>query len=258
MCYSSPVFAKLQSRRAPLFSFIGEVSAQSGSPSPAPVAVHIRPSRHTRARDEKQLPLSSSKTRLYKSLSHRDAHKSFRIRSYENCRVSPAIFPSNFQPQTSSSCLCHTSENSPISDHPDRIRVPSDHRESRDLTCTLSPLAATLAENHLLSPIIATDPKTHVSNPFICHTSETARGVSYSENPMLDLLLVNSAQRLHLYPPFPLCVLCVLCDLCVKSFFLFFRFCRKPRSTGHGTPLTAIAGIPVLSFRRDLRRMTYD
>src|SRR2546427_10151765 len=90
-CYSFPVFIKFQSRRPPLFSFIGEVPIRSGSPSLALTAAHIPPSRHTLARDEKQPLLSSSKTRLYKPLSHRDARKSFRIGSYVNCRESPAI-----------------------------------------------------------------------------------------------------------------------------------------------------------------------
>jgi hypothetical protein len=90
MLFSS-VFVAHQPRRRPLFSFIGEVSAQSASPSPVPTAANTRPSRHTHARDEKQLPLSSSKTRRYKSASDCDTCKSFKIRSYENCRVSPTI-----------------------------------------------------------------------------------------------------------------------------------------------------------------------
>src|SRR2546428_5454743 len=44
-----PVFRKLQPRRPPLFSFIGEIPTGSGSPSPVPVAAHIPPSRNTRA-----------------------------------------------------------------------------------------------------------------------------------------------------------------------------------------------------------------
>ncbi len=118
-CYSSPVFRKLQPRRPPLFSFIGKVPIRSGppsfsfiadvpikdpdpvgtvseSPSTVPTVAHMPPSRHTRARDEKQPLLSSSKIRPYKSPSHRDARKSFRMRSYENCRVSPAISRSFF------------------------------------------------------------------------------------------------------------------------------------------------------------------
>src|SRR5260370_8286663 len=54
---------------------------------------------------------------------------------------------------------CHTSENSPVSKHPIRMRVPSVHRESRDLIRPVNPLTATLTENHLLTPIIATLPK---------------------------------------------------------------------------------------------------
>jgi len=61
--------------------------------------------------------------------------------------------------------------------HPERMPVPSDHRESRDLTQALNPLAATLAENHLVSPIIATLPKKGVSNACVCDTSETPRGL---------------------------------------------------------------------------------
>jgi hypothetical protein len=110
---SFSVFRKLQPRRpftplvpslegsfeGPLFSFVAEVSVedpdlvgtQLGSPSLTPAGEHIRPSRHAQAREKKQLLLSSSKTRPYKSPPHRDARKSFRIRSYENCRVSPTI-----------------------------------------------------------------------------------------------------------------------------------------------------------------------
>jgi hypothetical protein len=86
---SFSVFRKLQPRRpftplvpslegsfeGPLFSFVAEVSVedpdlvgtQLGSPSLAPAGVHIRPSRHAQAREKKQLLLSSSKTRPYKS-----------------------------------------------------------------------------------------------------------------------------------------------------------------------------------------------
>jgi hypothetical protein len=81
------------------------VSADQNSRWPAP---HILPSRHTCARDEKQLLLSPSKTGPYKSPSHRDAFKSFRIRSYENCRVSPAISrfrAGTFRPSEVSTCF---------------------------------------------------------------------------------------------------------------------------------------------------------
>ncbi len=83
------VFAKFKSRRQPLFSSIGRVPTVSESPFPVSSPAHVTPSRHTHARDEKQFLLSSSKTRPYKSLSRRDARKSFRIRSYTKCRVSP-------------------------------------------------------------------------------------------------------------------------------------------------------------------------
>ena len=53
--------------------------------------------------------------------------------------------------------------------------VPSDHRESRDLTCPLKPLAATIEENYL-NPAIATDPKTAKNNPCIGHASEPPWG----------------------------------------------------------------------------------
>src|SRR5260370_13572108 len=78
----------------------------------------------------------------------------------------------------SDSFPCHTSENSPVSEHPIRMRVPSDHRESRDLTCALNPLSATLAENHLLSLANATLPKTAQNKPCVCHTSDTPRRCS--------------------------------------------------------------------------------
>ncbi len=87
--------------------------------------------------------------------------------------------------------VCHTSENSPVSEHPIRMRVPSDHRESRDLTRALNPLAATLAENHLVSPAIATDPKTHLSNPCICHTSETPGDLSFWFNRLVTACRFN-------------------------------------------------------------------
>ncbi len=108
--------------------------------------------------------------------------KSFRCNTYKKRGEGYSSFP------------CHT-ENSPVSEHPFRMQVQAtssvgksrpgrDHRElmghsdlvGRDLTRTLNPLAATLAENHLLSPAIATDPKTHLSKPCICHTSETPWG----------------------------------------------------------------------------------
>ena len=108
-------------------------------------------------------------------------HKSFRMRSseksggrgYSRRSLSPKSF------------LCHTSENSLVSEHPERMPVPSDHRESmghsdlvgRDLTRALNPLAATLAENHLVNPIIATLPKTHSCKSFACDRSETPRGL---------------------------------------------------------------------------------
>ena len=100
-------------------------------------------------------------------------HKSFRMRSSEKSGglgySRRSLSPNSF--------LCHTSENSPVSEHPERMPVPSDHRESRDLTRALNPLAATLAENHLVSPIIATLPKSHSCKSFACHRSETPRGL---------------------------------------------------------------------------------
>ncbi len=71
------------------------------------------------------------------------------------------------RPQFANSFGCHTSENSPVSEHPNRMRVPSDHREARDLPRPLNPLAATLAENHILSPIIATLRKTLSASPLL-------------------------------------------------------------------------------------------
>jgi hypothetical protein len=97
---SFSVFVKFHPRRPTLFSFVGEVPIRSGPPSPVFAAAHIPLSRHTLACDEKQLLLSPSKTRLYKSPSHRDACKSFRIHSYENSRVSPAISHSFFVRQS--------------------------------------------------------------------------------------------------------------------------------------------------------------
>jgi len=107
-------------------------------------------------------------------------HKLFRMRSseksagmgYSRRSLSPNSFP------------CHTSENSLVSEHAERMRVPSDHRESmghsdlvgRDLTGALNPLTATLAENHLVSPITATLPKSHSCKSFPCHRSETPGG----------------------------------------------------------------------------------
>jgi hypothetical protein len=90
---SFSVFIKFQRRRTftplvpslegsfkgPLFSFIGKAPTVSESLSPVSAVAQILPSHHTRADDEKQLLLSSSKTRPYKSTSHRDAGKSFRI-----------------------------------------------------------------------------------------------------------------------------------------------------------------------------------
>jgi hypothetical protein len=76
----------------------------------------------------------------------------------------------------SKSFPCHTPKNSPVSEHPIRMGVPSDDRESRDLSGDLSPLAATLPGNYLLSPSTATDPKTPLCKSFACHTSETPRG----------------------------------------------------------------------------------
>ena len=73
--------------------------------------------------------------------------------------------------------------------HPERMPVPSDHRESRDLTQALNPLAATLAENHLVSPIIATLPKKGVSNACVCHTSETPLGLLLSPANLAVYLL---------------------------------------------------------------------
>ncbi len=57
--------------------------------------------------------------------------------------------------------------------YPDRVGVL---KLPRHLTHALNPLAATLAENHLVSPAIATDPKTPLSKSFSCHTSETPLG----------------------------------------------------------------------------------
>ena len=98
-------------------------------------------------------------------------HKSSRMRSSEKSGgmgySRRSLSPNSF--------LCHTSENSPVSEHPERMPVPSDHRESRDLTRALNPLAATLAENHLVSPIIATLPKSHSCKSFACDRSETPR-----------------------------------------------------------------------------------
>ncbi len=48
--------------------------------------------RHSHVCDEKQPLLRSSKTRSYNLPQIRDARNSFRIRSYANCRVSPALF----------------------------------------------------------------------------------------------------------------------------------------------------------------------
>ncbi len=124
-------------------------------------------------------PLRSRRLRVRSSLNPLECalpraliHKSFRMRSseksggmgYSRRSLSPNSFP------------CHTSESSLVSEHPERMRVPSDHRESRDLTRALNPLAATLAENHLVSPIIATLPKSHSCKSFACHRSETPRG----------------------------------------------------------------------------------
>jgi hypothetical protein len=97
--------AKLQPCRPPLFSFIGKVPAVSKSPFPVPTAACTLHSRPSRARDEKQLLLSSSKTRSYTSPPNRAARNSFRIRSYENCRVSPAISRSFSSRSHSSSTL---------------------------------------------------------------------------------------------------------------------------------------------------------
>jgi len=88
-------------------------------------------------------------------------------------------------PLSSNSFICHRSKILHISEHPERMRVPSDHRESRDLTRALSPLAATLAENHLLSPAFATDPRSHSRKSFACHTSKTPpRGVLCVAQPL--------------------------------------------------------------------------
>src|ERR1700674_1411686 len=46
-------------------------------------------SRHHRGGDEKQLLLTSSKTRPYTPPANCDARNSFRMRIYESCRVSP-------------------------------------------------------------------------------------------------------------------------------------------------------------------------
>src|SRR5260370_3787457 len=108
-------------------------------------------------------------------------------------RSSPNFFP------------CQTSKNSPVSEHPERMRVPSEHREptegsdpvGRDLTCALNPLAATLAEKYLLSPAVATDPRMPFSKPCICHTSETPRRVSSST---LTSRLPAPLSRLVCYP----------------------------------------------------------
>ena len=125
-------------------------------------------------------------------------HKSFRMRSseksggmgYSRLFLSPNSFP------------CHTSESSPVSEHPERMPVPSDHRESRghsdlvgrDLIRALNPFAATLAENHLVSPIIATLPKSHSCKSFACHRSETPRG-SRSLRCLGYLLMSSFASR---------------------------------------------------------------
>ncbi len=108
---SSSVFRKVPPRRpftpsfeGSLFSFIANVLIEdpdrvgtgSESPSPVPTVAQILPSRHIPARDEKQPLVSSSKMRSYKSPSNCDGRKSFGIRSYKNCRVSPTIFPSFF------------------------------------------------------------------------------------------------------------------------------------------------------------------
>ena len=66
-----------------------------------------------------------------------------------------------------------------------RDRESSGHSDpvGADLTRALNPLAATLAENHLVNPTIATDPISHFRKSFPCHTSKTPPGVPHAPQP---------------------------------------------------------------------------
>jgi hypothetical protein len=95
-------------------------------------------------------------------------------RRFRPCRKEPHCLPG---PLSSNSFICRRSKIWPVSEHPMRMRVPSDQQKPRDLTRALNPLTATLAEYRLISPAIATDPRSHSRNSFLCHTSKTPPGV---------------------------------------------------------------------------------
>jgi len=66
--------------------------------------------------------------------------------------------------------------NPPITEHPTRMRVLSQHRESKDLNPPINPAFATDPKNPSITPLLATLPKSVVFNSFPCHTSDTPLG----------------------------------------------------------------------------------
>src|SRR4030081_3287776 len=82
--------------------------------------------------------------------------RNLRVLGVSALDCSPSFVFSNFQPLLSPNpSICHTSKILPVSEHPIRMGVPSDHRESRDLNRALNPLAPTLTKEQVVSPIIA-------------------------------------------------------------------------------------------------------
>src|SRR5260370_21070350 len=79
-----------------------------------------------------------------------------------------------------------------LSDHPARMVVPSEHRESRDLSFGLSALTSTLTKNASASPLSSTLTKTKDLKSFIINTYKKGVGVP------LRLLSLPAAPRLAL------------------------------------------------------------
>src|SRR2546422_7680318 len=73
-----------------------------------------------------------------------------------------------------------------LTDHPDRMVVPSEHRESRDLRLDLSPLTPTLTKNASASPLDSALTSKRAPKPFRCNTYEKHTQGEGGEGPVTN------------------------------------------------------------------------
>ena len=128
------------------------------SPAASPLPVHPLAARHIRCCDKNPAPATPLRSPSSSPHRCRDAHKSFRIRSYTNCRGSRGINRNLLQKRSTN----RKSPNSPLlfrlyptSASPLEATLTS-HAQLIENTTTLSSLDATLTRFGALTPLEAT------------------------------------------------------------------------------------------------------